>query len=70
MYGKIVLAYDGSQEGQKALINCKEMATWGDAVIHLISVVPDVMVYPIGDGSFIDTDTQKIENEKSQHHLN
>jgi hypothetical protein len=27
MYGKIVLAYDGSQEGQKALINCKEMAT-------------------------------------------
>ena len=55
MYGKIVLAYDGSQEGQKALINCKEMATWGDAEIHLISVVPDVVVYPVGEGSFIDT---------------
>jgi len=69
MYAKIVLAYDGSQEGQKALINCKEMASWGDAEIHLISVVPDVVVYPVGEGSFIDTETQKIENEKSQHHL-
>jgi hypothetical protein len=69
MYGKIVLAYDGSQEGQKALINCKEMALWGDAVIHLISVIPDVVVYPIGEGSFIDTGTQKIENEKGQNQL-
>ena len=69
MYGKIVLAYDGSQEGQKALVNCKEMALWGDAVIHLISVIPDVVVYPIGEGSFIDTGTQKIENEKGQSQL-
>ena len=69
MYGKIVLAYDGSQEGQKALINCKEMALWGDAVIHLISVIPDVVVYPNGDGTFIDTESQEIVNEGSQHHL-
>ncbi len=69
MYAKIVLAYDGSQEGQKALINCKEMVSWVDAEIHLISVVPDVVVYPIGEGSFINTETQKIENEKSQLHL-
>jgi len=55
------LAYDGSQEGHKALINCKEMALWGDAVTHLISVIPDVAVYPIGEGSFIDTGTQKID---------
>ena len=69
MYEKIVLAYDGSQEGQKALINCKEMALWGDAVIHLISVIPDVVVYPNGDGTFIDTESQEIVNEGSQHHL-
>ena len=69
MYEKIVLAYDGSLEGQKALINCKEMALWGDAVIHLISVIPDIVVYPTGDGTFIDTESQEIVNEDSQHHL-
>jgi hypothetical protein len=42
MYGKIVLAYDGSQEGQKALINCKEMASWTNAEIHLLSVIPEI----------------------------
>jgi len=52
MYRKIVLAYDGSQEGQKALINCKEMASWGDAEIHLISVIPEILGYPIGEGIF------------------
>jgi nucleotide-binding universal stress UspA family protein len=28
-----------------------------------------VVVYPIGEGSFIDTGTQKIENEKGQNQL-
>ena len=66
MYRKIVLAYDGSQEGQKALINCKEMASWGDAEIHLISVIPEILGYPIGEGIFIDTEYQEIQNKKSQ----
>ena len=69
MYKKIVLAYDGSLEGQKALIYCKEMALWGDAVIYLISVIPDVVAYPNGDGTFIDTESQESVNEHSQHHL-
>ena len=69
MYGKIVLVYDGSQEGQKALIKCKEMALWGDAEIHLISVILDVLGYPIGEGIFIDTEYQEIQNKKSQQQL-
>lgn len=69
MYRKIVLAYDGSQEGQKALINCKEMASWGDAEIHLISVIPEIVGYPIGEGIFIDTEYQEIQNKKSQQQL-
>ena len=48
MYEKIVLAYDGSQEGQKALINCKEMALWANAEIHLVSVIAEIF-YPIFD---------------------
>ena len=27
-------------------------------------------MYPVGEGTFIDTETQKIENEKSQQQLN
>ena len=45
------------------------MATWGDGEIHLNAVVPDVVVYPVGEGSFNDTETHIIENEKSQQHL-
>ena len=68
MYGKIVLAYDGSQEGQKALINCKEMALWGDAEIHLISVFSEV-IYPIAESTFIDIESQEIQVERSQRQL-
>jgi nucleotide-binding universal stress UspA family protein len=64
MYKKIILAYDGSLEGQKALINCKEMASWANAEIHLLSVVPDNF-YSIGEGSFIDVEAQK-ENYQRQ----
>ena len=68
MYKKIILAYDGSLEGQKALINCKEMASWTNAEIHLLSVVPDNF-YSIGEGSFIDVEAQKVDKENYQRQL-
>jgi hypothetical protein len=40
MNQKIILAYDGSLESQKALLNCKEISQWEHAQIHLIAVVP------------------------------
>ena len=40
MNQKIILAYDGSLESQRALLNCKEISQWEHAQIHLIAVVP------------------------------
>ena len=40
MYKKIILAYDGSSQGQKALIECKDIAQWSSAEIKLVCVTP------------------------------
>ncbi len=40
MYQKILLAYDGSEKGQKALIECQELAEWMKAELTLIAVMP------------------------------
>ena len=68
MYEKIILAYDGSQEGQKALINCKEMATWGNAEIHLTSIIAET-IYSIGEGTFIDSESPEIQKTERQRQL-
>jgi nucleotide-binding universal stress UspA family protein len=40
MYKNIVLAYDGSQASQEALLNCKDLSQWQQAHVHLLAVVP------------------------------
>ncbi len=40
MYKRILLAYDGSEPGQKALLDCREIADLSSATIHLIAVMP------------------------------
>jgi nucleotide-binding universal stress UspA family protein len=39
MYKKILLAYDGSAEGQRALLDSQELAQWSHARMWLIAVV-------------------------------
>ena len=39
MYKKILLAYDGSEPGQRALLDCHEIAQWSQAEIRLIAVM-------------------------------
>ena len=39
MYKKILLAYDGSESGQRALLDCHEIAQWSQAEIRLIAVM-------------------------------
>ena len=31
MYTKVLLAYDGSEAGQKALLDCREIVQWSQA---------------------------------------
>ena len=40
MYKKILVAYDGSDAGQKALLDCKELAMWSQSELHLVAVMP------------------------------
>lgn len=43
MYKTIVLAYDGSEPGQKALLDCQEIGQWSRASLHLVAVMPPPM---------------------------
>lgn len=40
MYKHIILAYDGSASGQKAMLEIKELAHWGQPRLTLVAVVP------------------------------
>ncbi|MBU6259314.1 MAG: universal stress protein [Burkholderiales bacterium] len=40
MYRKILLAYDGSESGQKALLDCRDIAQWSQASLALVAVRP------------------------------
>ena len=40
MYKRILLAYDGSEAGQKALLDCGDLANLSDAELSLIAVMP------------------------------
>lgn len=40
MYKKILLAYDGSEAGQQALLESSEIGQWSQARMQLIAVMP------------------------------
>jgi nucleotide-binding universal stress UspA family protein len=40
LYKKIVLAYDGSESGQRALLDCQEIGQWSRAQLYLVAVMP------------------------------
>jgi nucleotide-binding universal stress UspA family protein len=39
----IVLAYDGSEPGQKALLDCQEIGQWSQARLTLVGVMPPLV---------------------------
>lgn len=41
MYKHIILAYDGSSSGQKAMLELKELAHWGQPRLTLVAVAPN-----------------------------
>ena len=55
MYQRILLAYDGSESGQKALLGSQEIALWSQAELFLIAVMPSPAVYIAVDGGFYDS---------------
>lgn len=62
MYKRILLAYDGSPSGQKALLDCQDLAQWAHSELALVAVMPMyVDVMGMGGGGF---DNQIREREK------
>ena len=51
MYKKILLAYDGSAPGQRALLDCEEIGLWSQSELFLIAVMPSPIA-PIGGESW------------------
>jgi nucleotide-binding universal stress UspA family protein len=66
MYKKILLAYDGSDAGQKALLDCQELAQWSQSDLHLIAVMPSAMSFVGLEGGVYDVELEEREKKKYQ----
>jgi nucleotide-binding universal stress UspA family protein len=64
MYKRILLAYDGSKSGQKALLDCQDIAQWSNATLNLIAVTPLYMDLIGVEGGVYDRSLADSEKEK------
>jgi len=64
MYKKILLAYDGSDAGQKALLDCKDLAQWSRSEICLVAVMPSAMSFVGLEGGVYDIELEEREKKK------
>src|SRR5215468_6357169 len=65
MYKRILVAYDGSEAGQNALLDCKELAQWSNAELHLVAVMPPASALIGGEGYVYDP---RIEEEERREY--
>jgi len=66
MYKRILLAYDGSDAGQKALLDCRELAQWSQSEVYLIAVMPSAMSFVGLEGGVYDVELEEREKKKYQ----
>ena len=64
MYKKILLAYDGSDAGQKALLDCRELAQWSQSELLLVAVMPSAMSFVGLEGGVYDVELEEREKTK------
>ena len=64
MYKRILLAYDGSDAGAKALLDCQELAHWGSSQVSLIAVMPSAMSFVGLEGGVYDVELEEREKKK------
>jgi nucleotide-binding universal stress UspA family protein len=63
MYKRILLAYDGSETGQKALLDCRELANWTKSELSLVAVMPPPAAFIGGEGGIYDAEREKEEEQ-------
>ncbi|HMN81271.1 MAG TPA: universal stress protein [Burkholderiaceae bacterium] len=67
MYKRILLAYDGSEEGRTALFECTDLARLAGADLHLVAVIPPLSPMVFSDvvapdmPDVLGVDTQRFE---------
>ncbi len=66
MYKRILLAYDGSDAGQKALLDCQDLAVWSQSELFLIAVMPSAMSFVGLEGGVYDMELEEREKKKHQ----
>ena len=69
MYKRILLAYDGSQAGQKALLDCREVAQMQGSERFLIAVMPQDPVFIAGEGAYYDAHVAEEEKKAFERTL-
>jgi nucleotide-binding universal stress UspA family protein len=65
MFKRILLAYDGSEAGQKALLDTKEIAQLTKGDVYLIAVMPPAAAFMGGEGYVYDKEAE--DEERRQH---
>ena len=66
MYKRILLAYDGSDAGQRALLDCQDLAQWSSSELFLIAVMPSAMSFVGLEGGVYDMELEEREKKKHQ----
>ena len=66
MYKRILLAYDGSECGQKALLDCQELAQWSQSELTLVAVMPQHMDVMGMEGAVYDPHLMAQEKQALQ----
>jgi len=65
MYRRIVLAYDGSESGQRALLDSREIAQWSQAELFLVAVMPLATTYlPVEGGFYEDAGREAADRKR------
>ena len=67
MYKRILLAYDGSESGQRALLDCQEIAQLNHSELFLIAVMPLTTAYIGFEGGVYESGTDERELLKQKY---
>ncbi len=64
MYKRILMAYDGSEAGQRALLECRELAQWSQSEVVLVAVMPSMLAFVGLEGGVYDAELEAREKQK------
>lgn len=66
MYKRILLAYDGSETGQRALLDCRDIAQWSQSTLFLVAVMPSAAAFIGAEGGIYDARSEEQDRKEYQ----